>query len=740
MKFNNVACRAAAVLAVFLVLAGLINPVVQAFDLHEDADTARTVFSGLSLFKYYSGALDYVLQRNPAEVDFRLRKMPFANIPPGMEKPTGIFTANGMGISRGIAAIYDGHLKRIELLQQFRVHEAAAQSKQLADAMTQARSELDRLEGAAVSSGEYFKATSPSAGTDLKNSYQEVLDKIDRIRKMLDLLEDSLKSTTANNEVLKAAELILANSEVLKSPELIPANSEVLKAAELVLANSEVLKSPELTTANSEVLKSAELILANNEVLKSAELILANVALLKQTELALGIQPVSVYVGEDIQFEGRLASEGKPLAGRELNVTLDGSPFIKAITDADGRYSGKLQVPYWYIPQIKIQALYYPKGDDVGTYIAAVSPEIAVELLFYQAALVLELDSKAFPGLETTVAGRFDYGQNPPPAQRDVEIYLDDNFTAGLKALTSFSQKIEISPDIDLGKHGVTVSAAAFGRYAPVIAGGVLDVTRASPILELEIPKIAMIPGSFTARGKVHSEAGPLAGAVVGINLGKAQARAITGEGGQFDVDLTTAWDLSLIGSQDLLIKIIPQEPWISPLSEVRSMIVLNIINIGAALLLLALLGFYLPGRLKKRRGSSTGTKTRRAAPEGVPQPAPIYAREVTAAAVSAEVSAVDEGAGRVPGEAHAAILYFYRLAARLVLKISKAIFKPQQTLRQFAAEHGGVLGPASKYFMELNYMVERLLYSPHQPSEDDMVNSQQLSQSIMEASKREAL
>jgi len=688
MKFKDVACRASAVLAFFLVLAGLINPAVQAFDLHEDADAARMVFSGLSLFKYYSGALDYVLQRNPAEVEYRLRKMPFANIPPEIEKTTGIFTANGMGISRDIVAIYDGHLKRIELLQQFRVHEAAAQSKQLADAITQARSELDRLEGAAVSSGEYFKATSPSAGTDLKNSYQEVLDKIDRIRKMLDLLEESLKSTTANIEELKSAGLTLANSEVLKS----------------------------------------------------VEIILANIALLKPTELTLGIQPVSVFVGEDIQFEGRLTSGGKPLEGKELNVTLDGSPFIKAITDADGRYSGKLQVPYWYIPQVKIQALYYPKGDDVGTYIAAVSPEVAVELLFYQADLVLELDSKAFPGLETTVAGRFDYGQNPPPAQRDVEIYLDDNFTAGLKALTAFSQKIEISPDIDPGKHDVTVSAAAFGRYAPVIASGVLEVTRASTILELEIPNVAMIPGSFTARGRVYSEAGPMAGAAVGINLGKAQAQAITGEGGQFDVDFTTAWDLSLIGSQDLLIKISPQEPWNSPLSEARSMIVLNIINISAALLLLALLGFYLPGRLKKRLGASTGTKTRRVVPEGVPQTAPVYVQAVSAAAVSAEGSAVDEGAGPIPGEAHAAILYFYRLAARLVLKISKAIFKPQQTLREFAVEHGGVLGPASKYFMQLNYMVERLLYSPHQPAEDDMVNSRQLSQSIMEASKREAL
>jgi hypothetical protein len=662
MKFKNVACRAAAVMAVFLVLAGLIKPAVQAFDLHEDADTAKTVFSGLALFNYYSGALDCMLQRNPAEVDYLLQKMPFANIPPEMEKPAGIFAANGMGISRDIVAIYDGHLKLIELLQQFRVHEVAVQSAQLADNVTQARSELDLLEVAAVSSGEYFKATSPKAGTDLKDAYQEVLDKIDRIRKMLDLLEDSLNSSTANSEMLRSA------------------------------------------------------------------------------ELTLGIQPVSVYVGEDIQFEGRLTSEGRPLAGRELNVTLDGSPFIKAITDADGGYSGKLQVPYLYIPQIKIKALYYPKGDDVGTYIAGVSPEVAVDLLYYQADLVLELDSKAFPGLEATVAGKFDYGQNPPPPQRDVEIYLDDNFTAGLKALTAFSQKIGISPDIDLGKHDVTVSAAGFGRYAPVIAGGVLDVTRASPILELEIPKIAVIPGSFTAGGRVNSEAGPLAGAVVSISLGKAQARAITGEGGQFDADLTTAWDLSLIGSQDLLIKIVPQGPWNSPLSEARSMIVLNIINTGAALLLLALLGFYLPGRLKKRRDSSTGTRTRRAVPEGVPRTAPIYVRTVSAAVVSVEGSAVDEGAGRIPAETNAAILYFYRLAARLVLKISKAIFKPQQTLREFAAEHGGVLGPASKYFMELNYIVERLLYSPHQPAEEDIVNSQRLSRSIMEASKREAL
>ncbi|MFC1966912.1 DUF4129 domain-containing protein [Chloroflexota bacterium] len=58
-------------------------------------------------------------------------------------------------------------------------------------------------------------------------------------------------------------------------------------------------------------------------------------------------------------------------------------------------------------------------------------------------------------------------------------------------------------------------------------------------------------------------------------------------------------------------------------------------------------------------------------------------------------------------------------------------MFKPQQTLREFAQSNSRLLGPAAQYLTELTRTVERLLYSQYTPSEQDVENSRQLSHRI---------
>ncbi len=64
-----------------LTMVFIIGRSVFAVTLHEDPEIANPVFSGISLLRYYSDSLDFVLRKVPTEVEARLEKMPFANIP-----------------------------------------------------------------------------------------------------------------------------------------------------------------------------------------------------------------------------------------------------------------------------------------------------------------------------------------------------------------------------------------------------------------------------------------------------------------------------------------------------------------------------------------------------------------------------------------------------------------------------------------------------------------------------------
>jgi len=116
-----------------------------------------------------------------------------------------------------------------------------------------------------------------------------------------------------------------------------------------------------------------------------------------------------------------------------------------------------------------------------------------------------------------------------------------------------------------------------------------------------------------------------------------------------------------------------------------------------------------------------------------LPEPIPTYSNDVI-------VPALTEPDGAARGNPRDRILYWYRLIIRLVQGVTKAMLKPQQTLREFAGETSRVLGPFGKYFVELTGMVERLLYSRYRPTEKDAEKSQRLSHNIEEGLKGESV
>jgi hypothetical protein len=513
------------------------------------------------------------------------------------------------------------------------------------------------------------------------------------------------------------------------SAQLKQANIELGQIEEATKTTSGKLKVPSASPESTlrmlydELLESIDkgsgMLGLDEEIVASFSSALAG-ELMDLTQVTLEIEHAVAFVGDNIRFEGVLTSEKESLAGREVVILANSSRYVTVKTDAYGRYQGMLPVPYWYAPELDLQVLYYPQDEDTGVYLTSLSPVVKVKVSFYEASLEVTVENKAYPGLETMVTGRFDYGQSPPPGERRVEIYFDDVLAAAVTAQEAFAQEIKIDPEADVGKHIVTVSSTAVGRYSPVVASAVLNVTRATPILDLSIPKVAMIPGSVGLKGKLYSEVGSLSEASIKMELGKSRVELMSSRDGTFDTKIKAGMGFGLIGSQDLVIQALPQEPWHTPLNTTRSIFMVNVVNCGAFVAILLFLGIYLPGRLRRRLGAYPGRTVRPAIATAQPEPAPAFSGKVPVLTAAEE----SDEASREPRDR---IFHWYRSVVRFLRGVTRAWLGPQQTLREFAQESSRMLGPAAKYFIELTKMVERLLYSQYRPTEKDVENSSQL-------------
>ena len=674
---SNKVKRVLAGTVIGLAMFIMISPSVSAIEPHQDPEAAEQVFSGISLLRYYSNSLDFVLQKDIIEVEARLNKMPFASIIESLVESVDDFTTSSINISHLILEIDEGLGNLTVLLEQFRLSEAAKQATQIVAGLLQADSELENIEQAVEITGNELKVLLTPDESDLRRAYNELLERIDRIRQMLELYYRLLESTGINiDELLESTETDI---------------EELLESTEVVI--EELLASIGITSLNS-------------------------------TDITLTIEPTTTFVGNNINFEGVLTSEGKPMAGREIDILLNNSQYITVKTDANGHYQGILQVPYWYIPQIEVQALYFPRSRDIGHYLSSLSPVIELEVLFHDAKLDIILEDKAYPGLETTIIGRFDYNQSLLFIDRKVEIYFDDVLISEVIARSELVYRMELDSEIDVGKHIVTLSAIPEGRYSPTINSAVLNVTKAIPILDLSIPRIALIPGSIGLEGRLYSDVGPLNEALIKMNLGNSEAEIVTSEDGRFATEIGVGIGFGLIGSQDIDVQVFTQEPWHAPLITTRSLVIANMVNCGSILIILVFLGVYLPRKFQSRLGIFFRRRRKPAVTVTQPEPAPIYSN-------SAQVTTSPEKSRKISREPKNIIFYWYGFTIKAIQAITNALLKPQQTLREFVNESNKALGPAARYFMAFTRIVERILYSPYRPTEDDVKESEHISNTI---------
>jgi hypothetical protein len=681
----------------------ILSPAVYAIEPHQDPETAEPVYSAISLLRYYSAALDYVLQKNPAQVEARLEKMPFANIPRSLEAAAGDFASSGVDLSHLVVDIEDGLSRWQTLIVQSRFDEADELAEQVLATISRAHIELDNIEEATEATDRELHASLAPAGSDLRLAYEGVMQRIGHIRDMLDLyarlLGEVLPKSVITEEFSEFAGITL---------------EEYLRIKGLTVDDIS-----RLTGISVEVLSQ----LAGVTVEE----------LLRPTEITLKVEPVVIFVGGNVSLEGRLTGEAGPLAGREVVILLNSSPYMTVLTDNEGYYREMLAVPYWYVSELDIRALYYPRDEDIGHYLASLSRVVTIEVLFYQAGLEITLEDMAYPGRETTVAGKFEYGQSPPLAKREVEIYFDNVLVSEISVSGEFEQPIGIAPETDLGRHIIMVSSAAVGRHAPVVNSAVIEVIRATPVLDLSLPAVALIPGSVALDGRLYSEVGPLNGALVKIGLGESRIDLASTESGALDGEIRVGMGFGVIGRQDMVVQVLPREPWHRPLVTTRSLLMVNVVNCGGIIVILALFSILLPVVLRRRLRTYTEAPVAPVVAITPYRPAPAYSQEVT-------LPVIKRPGVQDRGQPRNVILAWYRFVVGVIRVVTRVMLKPQQTLREFASESHRILGPAAKYFLELTKMVERLLYSRYQPTAEDAGESRKLSRNIEEELKGEGV
>jgi len=429
------------------------------------------------------------------------------------------------------------------------------------------------------------------------------------------------------------------------------------------------------------------------------------------THITLAIESNTVFVGDWVDFKGRLTCADSGLPRREVVLLLNGVPYLNCLTGSDGSYQGRLQIPYNYVPSLTLQALYYPRDTDIGVYLASKSTSVNIQVLFYSATLHLQSQSKSYPGLDSILYGRFDYGDQPILAARDIEIYLDRKLVSRVNVGESFEQKISLGNETALGEHSLLVVAPAQNRYAPVYSETTLNVVKAMPIIDVSPPKIAIMPFAFNLKGRIYSELGPLKGATVKATFSSREAQAITSQDGSFTLKLETGMNFSLVGSRALSIEANPTEAWDSPASISFAIVAINPILIGLLSLAIVAIIVTLVNRL---RG-----KSRR----------PIFGAIGATPGVLAAKPANEVG---TQGSFHTSsqmgdndlrklIFELYRRLLGLIQDFTSIGLKPNLTLREFASQCAPLLGPAQKYLNQFTSLIERLLYSKHSPEPADL-------------------
>jgi len=567
------------------------------------------------------------------------------------------------------------------------------------------------------------------------NLCQQLFTTLDNLEALLDKASDLL----ARNQIGEVEYLLdLAHANIMDAHTL----SEDIKVATNSLSDKlgvfAISATSQLTQAYTLLEESLErlsgLIDKLNSLNQSLSERYVQKTRLSPTELSLSINPAAACIGDDITASGRLGSDGNPIAGKKLSLTLDNNPVATAITGFDGIYVTSITLPYIYKENMTVTAAYQPAGNDINIYLASKSPAITITTMFYQTMLEVSSPEKVYHGLPFTVSGTVT--DNRDNASRNIKVLLDDTTLAEEIASGPFSLEITLPEKTPLGTGKLTVAVSPQGRYSGASVQRSVTISVLPIYLDIRTPSIVLLPGDIQISGMVYSELGPVVAAPVSLYFKKSSTTVKTSADGSFSSVIKlhllpqeaplsanpfyvssspadSSSDFSPIGTHEIEITVEPPETWATTMNVKRQLLTINPLSISLILAILVALWLAIRRRSRMRTYAEKEIPPAEVVeiPTAPPLPAPIP--KLTG----------------IKGQ----VLSAYRSVLAIVEKISGVIMSPDITLREFLKIAQLPSPTTTDRFAELTAIAESTLYSAYSPQKDTATRAAELATNIKE-------
>ena len=409
---------------------------------------------------------------------------------------------------------------------------------------------------------------------------------------------------------------------------------------------------------------------------------------LEETEVSIWVDRASVWVGESVKLSGFLrSSRGYPLEDRAVSVYLDGGRVDMPATDERGFFSTKLSMSGVYKSSVQVYAEYNPSSEDVGRYRASRSNVITIHVLYDKPTIYAELSHrKARPGQAVNVYGWVNASLGRLPEK----IYMDAFSTTLSKSLNSsgfFDFIFKVPEDVEEGSYKVRLYTQASGIIAPS--------EKVLPILIEKIPvnvtylasTIALSGGEVVVTGRVTASASssitliPYSKITI-IGFGN-QSIVYSDEGGGFTASIHVPLSTMTGHSKISLFIEPPSQQYKTHSLSIEVFIVNPLIMLAPSILFVVALVYAAP-LVREVRESIAGRK-----PTEVLEEAYILEAPRTR--------------------------FFYLEAALMVGDVTGLHIKDYETIREYLARVGGLLGEAYQIFKEISILAERELYGQEQ-------------------------
>jgi hypothetical protein len=444
---------------------------------------------------------------------------------------------------------------------------------------------------------------------------------------------------------------------------------------------------------------------------------------LEPTDLTLTLNTTSVFVGGVIAASGQLTSNGQSLANRTVTLLLDDEHVATLTTSSSGSFSAILHIPFKYVHSMTAQALYTPSGNDKGVYLAAVSPAISINVIFYDTELSVSVPNVAYPALPLKVSGTVTSEDFTPLNGRTIKIFFDDELLDEQTSDTSgaFSLQTNLNRQTETGSHNVTVTVDAQGVYAGASQRKTLTVTRIASMLEVKAPSFVLLPSKIEVTGTVAGATGPLTNAKITLTFASTTTVTQTSTDGSFTATIDVPLNTLFGGSQTLNVRADPTQPWQAATQTNLNIFVLNSVSVALALVSAISVAAVMYLRFAQSKARSK---------PAVKQESGQISESTAYSSGNPAVEAPSKPKFQFEGVKGKVLEAYSKVAQAIEVKTGK-LLKPQMTLREFLHQTEPNLGEAVKPFVELTGLAEKTLYSARVPDEADVLKAEGLASEI---------